>query len=125
MRIRQIGSLALSLCYVATGVADILVANSRDPDTPCRYGGDEFVLLLLDMDVAAAASVANRLHDAVSTTCVPWDGGEVCVTISAGVATAPTSSADTLEALIERADRALYAAKHNGRDRVEIAGAAK
>ena len=106
---------------VLVSVADLLVKNSRDTDTPCRYGGDEFMVLLLDMGVDTAGSTAERLRAAVSGSCVEWDASEICVTISAGVVTADPGSGATLDDLIERADRALYAAKHNGRDQVVVA----
>jgi len=106
---------------VLVRVAELLVANSRDTDTPCRYGGDEFLVLLPDMDLTAAATTAERLHEAVSETCVLWGDRDVCVTISAGVATAIPAAAETLDDLIERADRALYRAKHEGRDCVVLA----
>ena len=106
---------------VLVSVADLLVKNSRDTDTPCRYGGDEFMVLLLDMGVDTAGSTAERLRAAVSGSCVEWDASQICVTISAGVVTADPGSGATLDDLIERADRALYAAKHNGRDQVVVA----
>jgi diguanylate cyclase (GGDEF)-like protein len=105
---------------VLVAVAGLLVANSRDTDTPCRYGGDEFLVLLLDMDLPAAEKAADRLHDAISNACVRWDDHDVCVTISVGVATADPAHAEALDDLIERADRALYEAKHHGRDRVVV-----
>ena len=105
---------------VLVSIARELTRNARKSDVPCRYGGDEFLVLLADMDSDAAASVAERLRDAVSTTAVPAGEDEISVTISVGVATLGSDEAADLDALIERVDAALYAAKQGGRDRVEV-----
>lgn len=87
----------------------------RDGDFVGRYGGDEFALLLPFADLDVAAKVSDRLR--AETTKTNFGSGlESAVTISVGVAAArPT---DTPVSLIERADKALYASKHGGRNRV-------
>lgn len=92
----------------------------RRTDKAGRYGGEEFVALLPETDLAEAMSLARRLNRQISCTVItPEHGSPIPVTISAGVATlAPGESG---EALIHRADQALYRAKQGGRDRVEAA----
>ena len=94
----------------------------RKTDRAGRYGGEEFVVLLPETDLAEAILTAHRLHQQISETVItPELGVPVSVTISAGVAT--LAPAESGEALIHRADQALYRAKQGGRDRVEAAAA--
>jgi diguanylate cyclase (GGDEF)-like protein/PAS domain S-box-containing protein len=90
----------------------------RDIDVVARVGGEEFAVLLPSTDLAGAAAVANRLRMLVAAALVKVDGGPVTYTVSAGVATMD-DDANTLEALMKRADQALYAAKARGRNRVD------
>ncbi len=93
----------------------------RRTDRVARFGGEEIAVLLIELDRAQAAEVAQRLVDAVHKA--PYtlrDGTELAVTISAGLATLPDVAASDLE-LLEAADTALYQAKKNGRNRLEIA----
>lgn len=105
---------------VLAAVAARLREVVRGGDALCRWGGEEFVLLLEDCDLAAAAVVADAARAAVSAEPLALDTGEsIALTLSAGVAErAPGEDAD---ALIARADAALYAAKSAGRDRTECA----
>jgi len=107
---------------VLVAIAGELTHNARRSDVPCRYGGDEFLVLLIDMDASAAGAAAERLREAVSSSPVHCGGREVPVTISAGVASADLDRDTSLRELIERADKALYAAKQGGRDRVIVYG---
>lgn len=93
-------------------VASVLRDGVRKPDVAARYGGEEFAVLCLASGEAEAAVLAERLRAAVAR---PSGGRDV--TISVGVA-AVARADHTVEALVERADRALYAAKRAGRDRV-------
>ena len=97
---------------VARAIADA----TRRYDLAARYGGEEFAVILPRTPHADAAAVAERLrrHGVEA----PGDPG---CTVSAGVATYPRDAADPA-ALIVRADEALYASKHNGRDRLTVAG---
>ena len=95
----------------------------RGIDLVARYGGEEFVLVMPDTDAAFAGSVAERLRRDVEVTPFAASSGErFPVTVSIGVAEWQ-GSADTAEALLKRADQALYAAKRAGRNRV-VASAA-
>jgi two-component system, cell cycle response regulator len=94
-------------------------ANVRGIDLACRYGGEEFVVVMPDTDLTFAYMVAERLRQAVADT--PFTIGvapsQLSVTISVGV-TATEGASDTAEALLRRADQALYRAKRDGRNRV-------
>lgn len=106
-----------------TRVAETITTCVREGDTTARLGGnvariggEEFAVLLPGATADDAMRVGERLLDAVRGTRVPVDDGEVGVTASAGVAELrPGVSADEMYA---RADRAMYASKESGRDRV-------
>ena len=94
--------------------------RSAPPTVSDRFGGEEFLVLMPATDKTEAAhAAAERVRHAVAR--VDWNGIDAGleVTVSAGVAIA--GSDDTVEALIGRADMALYAAKHDGRNRVRSA----
>ncbi|WP_221031001.1 GGDEF domain-containing response regulator [Actomonas aquatica] len=94
----------------------------RKVDRLARFGGEELAVLLVELDAEAARKLATRIVEVVHGTPYPLDedGKELTVTISAGVAAMP-HHATTAKALVQAADKALYAAKSNGRDRVEVA----
>ncbi|MBN9578354.1 MAG: PleD family two-component system response regulator [Alphaproteobacteria bacterium] len=94
-------------------------ANVRGIDLACRYGGEEFVVVMPDTDVSFAYAVAERLRRSVETTpfVISRDPGKLSITISIGIA-GSEGAADTAEALLHRADQALYRAKRDGRNRV-------
>ena len=100
-------------------LADRLSQHVREFDILCRYGGDEFALLLPETDLFMASSVAERLRASISDEPINTDGGPVPITISLGV-TKATPNTSNLEELLKSADRALYAAKQGGRNRLEI-----
>jgi diguanylate cyclase (GGDEF)-like protein len=97
---------------VLRDVATALAECGREYDTIARYGGEEFAAVLPGCSAALAVQVAERLRRAVEES-----GTQVTVTASCGVATYPYDGAD-VESLLSAADRALYAAKHAGRNRV-------
>jgi diguanylate cyclase (GGDEF)-like protein/PAS domain S-box-containing protein len=99
-------------------VADLLTANFRQVDVVARVGGEEFAVLLPSTDLRGATVVANRLRQAVNAS--PLEAAELRIscTISGGVAAMDDSLAG-LDALMRRADSALYAAKESGRNRIE------
>ncbi len=88
----------------------------REPDRAFRYGGEEFCLLLTDTDLPGARALAERAREQIMR---PFEGTMKALTASFG-ATA-WQPEDTLDAMFRRADRALYAAKSGGRNRVEMA----
>ncbi|AVO49430.1 GGDEF domain-containing protein [Melaminivora suipulveris] len=100
-------------------VAGVLAARLRRQDLPGRYGGEEFLVLLPGTDLAGALQVAETLRQAVQDTPCPQPDGPIAVTISLGVCAARPHAPGCGEALIDAADRALYAAKQAGRNRVQ------
>ena len=92
----------------------------RKTDQAGRYGGEEFVVLLPETDLSEALSLAQRLGQRISDTAItPEHDAPISVTVSVGVAALAPD--ETGEELIHRADQALYRAKQNGRNRVEMA----
>lgn len=100
-----------------------LLQRVRASDVACRYGGEELVLMLPDCDAREAAKCAEAIRSAL-TDIVIQHGGQTISGISAsfGVAQWP-GQADGEQGLLQAADRALYAAKKGGRNRVMLAGA--
>jgi diguanylate cyclase (GGDEF)-like protein len=98
--------------------ATVVRKTMRADDVISRFGGEEFVAILPGT-LADAAAVAERVRAAFAAAGAGLHGRQIVATVSAGVACG--SPLATVEALIARADAALYCAKMNGRDRVEIA----
>ena len=95
----------------------------RDTDVPARLGGEEFAVLMPSTPLDQAAGVAERLRATLAQIVVKVAGGqEIRFTVSIGV-TAWVPSDAGLDATLHRADEALYRAKHQGRNRVEVAPA--
>lgn len=105
-------------------VARVIAGATRDGDIAARYGGDEFLLALPDAGPAAAAAVAERVRREVEAIRLVHRGAPVPLTLSIGVASHPLDG-DTLEALVEAADRAAYRAKARGRNRIALLAAAE
>jgi diguanylate cyclase (GGDEF)-like protein len=101
-------------------LADLLRANTREPDLAARYGGEEMVVVLPDAMLREAEEVAERIRDAVETAAIEHEGNPLPVTVSIGVSSCP-ESADDPRALIPSADAALYEAKRGGRNSVATA----
>lgn len=97
-------------------LAQLMKDGSREGDELCRVGGEEFLMLLPDVDVEAAARVAERLRRKVEAAVIEPVGR---ITISLGVAHWPQHGA-TVEELLKCADAMLYQAKRGGRNRVEV-----
>ena len=96
----------------------------RGIDLACRYGGEEFVIVMPETDMHVAGMVAERLRRSIAGQPFSIQRGsrEIDVTISVGLSTL-TSKGDTVTDLLKRADVALYRAKHDGRNRVVSAAA--
>ena len=95
-------------------VAETIRAGCREYDLPARYGGEEFTVILPETNLAAAVELAERLRDRVANRVFSGVGH---VTVSIGVANYPANAVGK-EELVRVADRALYDAKNNGRNRV-------
>jgi len=96
-----------------------VTANVRESDLACRYGGEEFVVILPDTSLAISSSIAERLRRNLETTPIEIsrEPGKLGITMSIGIA-AFTGGDDKATDLLHRADQALYHAKHTGRNRV-------
>ena len=92
---------------------------TRDTDVLCRWGGEEFLVLLRHTTLDAGTLVAERMRLALKGCTVHASGQDVTITGSMGVA--QVVKGESLKSWIQRADQACYAAKHAGRDRVRIA----
>ena len=95
-------------------IARLIQASLRKSDMCCRWGGEEFVVLLPGTPLEVAAGVAEKLRALIAATPVPSPGGDLSITASLGVAQDDMA----LEGLINRADQALLRAKREGRNRV-------
>jgi diguanylate cyclase (GGDEF)-like protein len=104
---------------VLAEVGHALRAALRTSDVKCRYGGEEFLVLLPDTPLSGASKVAETLRSQVDRLRVSWNGQTICVTASLGLSMALPGELDIL-ALIGRADLALYRAKGEGRNRVVV-----
>jgi diguanylate cyclase (GGDEF)-like protein len=107
---------------VLVAIAQRLKAPTRPYDAVGRYGGEEFVLVLPNLDVESAAGRARiaAFHQAICEQPVTLPSGlALAVTCSFGVAGLAAGQAEAPQALITRADAALYRAKQNGRNRIE------
>lgn len=109
-------------------VADVLMTVvQRTGDMVARIGGEEFAVMLPGSDTEAGLAVAERLRAALAALAIPHASSDVSpfVTLSLGLATLDVDGDTDFEALFRRADKALYRAKHEGRDRVLPAAPAK
>lgn len=102
---------------VLQAMGQAMHAAMRPYDIPCRYGGEEFVVILPEADEQGAISVGERLRKRIEAMTV--DG--LKVTISLGAASFPKLAVNSPEALLEAADVALYRAKEGGRNRLSVA----
>jgi two-component system cell cycle response regulator len=102
---------------VLRAIADLLRNNSRANDIPCRYGGEEFCILLPETTEGNAAQWAERIRQQLAQTVVSTGGHEIQVTGSFGVAQRRDDTSRA-EALVDHADQALLYAKQSGRSRV-------
>jgi diguanylate cyclase (GGDEF)-like protein len=103
-------------------IAQILMKHSRGINVVSRYGGDEFVILLVETSKAGARLYADRIRQVVAT--FPFSHGK-SITASFGVASLPDDEAANSEDLFRAADEALYAAKRAGKNQVAAAGPAE
>lgn len=106
--------------YVLSQVGKIVHSNIRKVDFAARYGGDEFLIVLTETDAAGARSFAERLRKIIEQTTFKNDSYSICLTASLGISiTGPSNTNVDAKTLVRYADRALYAAKDKGRNRVE------
>jgi len=100
-------------------IANLMKLAVRKLDFPCRFGGEEFVILLPNTDLRQAVNVADRLREMIATTPLEViDQDAIPITASLGVDQFASSNTETSEAFMKRVDSWLYKAKYNGRNQV-------
>ena len=107
----QVGDVVLS------SIANAIQASVREEDVPVRFGGEEFLVLLRNPSEGIALEIGERIRENVREMDLVEAGVTERVTVSVGVASGQNAG-ETIQEIVERADRALYAAKRTGRDRV-------
>jgi len=105
---------------VIHSVSANILQRIRQTDLAARYGGEEFVLLLPDTDLHTALAISERIRLGIAESVLDYHGNAVSVTVSMGVALFHPEKDLGTNSFIERADTALYEAKHLGRNRVQI-----
>lgn len=105
---------------VLQSISKTLLASLRVVDILARFGGEEFVLLLPETGLNEALGVAGRLLYTLRASTAVTSAGAIPVTMSIGVAGLVSDDGITLDKLLERADKALYQSKKNGRNRVTV-----
>ena len=96
-------------------MADVLIRTLREMDMVSRIGGEEFAAVLPDTDLSGAKLVAERLRSTISSERILFEQTELYLTVSVGVAA--VGEGEDAASLLKRADEAMYAAKHAGRNR--------
>jgi diguanylate cyclase (GGDEF)-like protein len=104
---------------VLAAIGAIMKSELRGSDVKCRYGGDEFMVILPDTPVGGARQVADNLRRAIAERPVVWNDGQITVTASFGITAVNTADHDP-RAAIARADSALYRAKQVGRNAIQV-----
>lgn len=103
--------------HLLRAVAEAVRGDIRVTDVAARYGGDEFVLMLPETDLAGAMLVADKVRADIARVALPHDGAVVRTSASIGIVTFPDDGRTSAE-LMRRADLAMYEAKRRGRDQV-------
>ena len=101
-------------------VARTMRRSLRPSDMLARYGGEEFIILLPTTPARQARAVAERLRKSVAACEVTAEQGQALPSVTISVGLALVTGDETIEQAVEAADRALYQAKHNGRNRVQV-----
>ena len=103
--------------YVLQSFVQIVNDTIRSIDSVFRFGGEEFAVHLHNTDEIGAKLLAERIRLNVESTIMRYKGSSIPVTVSSGIAT--LEKIDNGQSLMERADKALYQAKNNGRNQVQ------
>ena len=106
-------------------IANLIVATVRPEDVVCRFGGEEFMIMIRDVDDRACFDIANRVCKNLREQPIRTRKSTLAMTISIGVAMRNFGDNVTVEQLLQQADDGLYKSKHNGKDRVTFAAAAQ
>ena len=103
--------------FVLQSVARLLKDQVRGIDCPARWGGEEFLIMLIETDIESGKTVAERIRNKIQTADIIHNGIPISVTMTFGVSQFHGTD-DTIDSCIKRADKALYAGKHQGKNRV-------
>jgi two-component system, cell cycle response regulator len=101
--------------------AEIFKANIRNCDICCRFGGEEFLMIVTHVDETGIALTIERIRRQLEEQRFSFGGREVTVTASFGIAGLDASKTPNFDSLVAQADKTLYSAKQHGRNRTEIA----
>jgi c-di-GMP phosphodiesterase len=105
--------------YVIVHLARLLQTFHRKSDFACRYGGEEFVILLPETDLMSALNVAQEFREKIESCTISFEQDQtVTFTVSQGVSQIDHAQDTSIENILNRADKALYIAKNSGRNRV-------
>ena len=100
--------------HVLESIGNLAISHFRNPDYPCRYGGEEFCIILTNTGPDGAYIAAEKFRVKIAEMSV----NNLKVTVSIGVASMPQAKSESASSLVKSADNALYAAKRGGRNRV-------
>lgn len=114
------GHLSGDQCLIKTA-QHLKEIVTRPNDIICRYGGEEFIIVLLDTSPEAACQVAERLRQQINAKPVAYDQHNIALSASFGVAGTRPEAGQAAEALLARCDHALYQSKDRGRNQVTLA----
>jgi len=103
--------------HVLKAIAESLSEETRRGDFACRYGGEEFVIVMPNMNKKVAYERAEKLRNTLNSLYIPYGIYSLTTTISVGIASYPANG-QTREAILRAADKAMYAAKEAGRDHI-------
>lgn len=103
---------------VIIALANVLKSTNRKSDITCRFGGEEFLILLPETDINGAYIIGEKLRKLVEELTLKVEDQEITFTISAGVSQIDLENENDLESIIQRSDEGLYKAKESGRNMV-------
>lgn len=102
-------------------LANLLQESRRNSDFICRYGGEEFIIMLPETDQKSAMLLAEEIRKKIEACDIPLENDQIIkFTVSLGVSEIDNTKDTTIESIINRADEALYSAKDEGRNRVSM-----
>jgi len=102
-----------------TALAGLLVGDLRESDLAVRWGGEEFLIVLVGCNLDESRRIAEKLREKIATSPIGVDNQSFAVTVSIGIS--QYDGSEIPDETVSRADTALYAAKNGGRNRVEVA----
>lgn len=105
--------------YVLKSIARLLTDQVRGIDAPARWGGEEFLIMLIETDIENGKVVAERIRHKIETAVIIYNGISIPITMTFGLSQY-NGAEDTIESCIKRADIALYTGKQQGKNRVAV-----